>query len=104
MSDVDPEGTPRQRMTKLLTGTRRTAYQLAQLLGIPERGVEEHLSHVVKTVARDPVRRFVLEPSACLGCGFLFRDRARLTKPCRCPKCRSEQISPPRFGIEAVGR
>ena len=70
-----PEQTPRQRIIDLLTDTRMTTDQLARMLGIPERQVEEHLVHVVKTVARDRSRRFILEPSMCLDCGFMFRDR-----------------------------
>lgn len=92
--------TPRQRMIELLTGTRRSSHQLAQLLAIPERQVEEHLSHVVKTIARDRARRFILEPSVCPDCGYVFRDRTKLTRPSRCPVCRGEGITPPRYGIE----
>jgi transcriptional regulator len=93
--------TARQRMVELLTGSRLSSYQLAQLLGIPERQVEDHLAHVVKTVARDRHKRFVLEPSACQDCGFVFRERRRLTRPGRCPRCRSEGITAPRYGIDA---
>jgi transcriptional regulator len=95
-----PDRTPRQRLIELLTGTRLTSYQLAQMLGIPERQVEEHLTHIVKTLARDRSRRFVLEPSTCPDCGFVFRDRSRLTRPSRCPNCRGEGISCPRYGID----
>jgi hypothetical protein len=42
----------------------------------------------------------VLEPSECQDCGFVFRDRRRLTQPSRCPRCRSEATTPPRYGIE----
>jgi predicted Zn-ribbon and HTH transcriptional regulator len=69
------------------------------MLGIPERQVEEHLTHVVKTIARDKTRRFILDPARCQNCAFVFRDRTRLTSPSRCPQCRSEAISTPRFGI-----
>jgi transcriptional regulator len=93
--------TARQRMVELLTGSRLSSYQLAQLLGIPERQVEDHLGHVVRSVARDRHKRFVLEPSACQDCGFVFRERRRLTKPSRCPRCRSEGITAPRYGIDA---
>jgi hypothetical protein len=93
--------TMRQRLVGLLTGSRLSSYQLAQFLGIPERQVEDHLGHVVKTIARDRDRRFVLEPSCCQDCGFVFRDRKRLTRPSRCPHCRSESISAPRYGIDA---
>ena len=98
---LPPERTVRQRMIELLTDTRLSSYQLAQLLGIPERRVEEHLPHIVKTVARDRTRRFELDPSACSDCGFVFRDRTKLTRPSRCPTCRSEAVTAPRYGIDS---
>lgn len=93
------ELTPRQRIIDLITRTRLSSYQLAQMLGIPERQVEEHLTHVVKTIARDKTRRFILDPARCRDCDFVFRDRSRLTSPSRCPHCRSEAIAAPRYGI-----
>jgi hypothetical protein len=90
---LPPEQTPRQRIIDLITGTRLSSHQLAQMLGIAERQVEEHLTHVVKTIARDRTRRFVLDSSRCQDCNFAFRDRSRLTRPSRCPKCRSEAIA-----------
>jgi predicted Zn-ribbon and HTH transcriptional regulator len=95
-----PERTSRQRIIDLITGTRLSSFQLAQILGIPERQVEEHLTHVVKTIARDKTRRFILDPACCQDCDFVFRDRSRLTRPSRCPHCRSEVISAPRYGID----
>jgi transcriptional regulator len=94
------EQTPRQRIIGLITGTRLSSYQLAQMLGVPERQVEDHLTHVVKTIARDKTKRFILEPARCQDCGFVFRDRRRLTSPSRCPHCRSETIATPRYGID----
>jgi predicted Zn-ribbon and HTH transcriptional regulator len=96
----EPDLTARQRLMQLITGTLRTSRQLAELAGLPERQVEEHLAHVVRSVARDRTRRFILDPAACQNCGFVFRERTRLTCPSRCPRCRSEAISPPRYGIE----
>ena len=92
--------TARQRMIELLSGTRLSAYQLAQMLGISERQVEDHLVHVVKTIARDRERHFILEPSTCPECHFIFQDRTKLTRPSRCPRCRGESITPPRYGID----
>ncbi|MCS6328630.1 MAG: transcriptional regulator [Nitrospira sp.] len=93
------EQTSRRRMIALLTGTLLSSHQLAQLLGMPVRQVEDHMTHIVKTLARDPARTFVLEPSTCQDCTYTFRDRTRLTRPSRCPRCRSEGITSPRFGI-----
>ena len=99
----EPPLTIRQQLMRLLTGTRRSARELAELIGAPERQIEEHLAHVVRSLARDAARRFQLEPSRCHDCGFVFRERTRLTTPSRCPRCRSEAIAPPRFGIELRG-
>lgn len=98
---LPPERTPRQRIIELITGTRLSSHQLAQMVGISERQVEDHLTHVAKTIGRDRTRRFVLDPSRCQDCNFVFRERRRLTRPSRCPICRGEGITAPRYGIEA---
>ncbi|MEP6934031.1 MAG: transcriptional regulator [Nitrospirota bacterium] len=98
-----PERTPRQRIIDLIMGTRLSSHQLAQMLGIAECQVEEHLTHVVKTIARDKTRRFILAPARCQDCDFAFGDRRRLTSPSRCPHCRSEAILAPRYGIDPAG-
>jgi predicted Zn-ribbon and HTH transcriptional regulator len=95
-----PPLTIRQQLMHLLTGTQRSASELAGMIGAPEREIEEHLAHVVRSLARDTTRRFLLDPSRCHDCGFVFRERVRLTTPSRCPTCRSEAIAPPRFRIE----
>jgi predicted Zn-ribbon and HTH transcriptional regulator len=95
-----PGLTIRQQIVQLITGTLRPARQLAELIGIPERQIEDHLTHVVRSLAHDRTRRFVLDPSECQDCRFVFRERTRLTRPSRCPRCRSEAITAPRYGIE----
>jgi transcriptional regulator len=97
------ERTPRQRIVELLTGTRLSSYQLAQMLALHERQIEEHLTHVVKTISHDKTRQFILDPARCQDCDFVFRDRRRLTSPSRCPHCRSEAIAAPRYGIDLAG-
>ena len=92
--------TIRQQIVQAITGARYSARDLAHRIGVSEREVEDHLAHIGKSVARDRKGKFVLEPSICQECEYVFRGRTRLTRPSRCPKCRSEAISPPRFGIE----
>lgn len=96
---VPRDQTPRQYLMDLLAGIPRSSYELAGLVGIPERDIEDHLVHIARSVARDRMRRFVLEPSRCQDCQYVFRERTRLTRPSRCPLCRSEAISAPRFMI-----
>ena len=100
---VSPERTPRQRILDVLTGRLMSARELAEHLDVSERQVEDHLNHLVKSVRRDRNKHFLLEPSECRECGFVYRERKRLTRPSRCPRCRSEAISPPRFGVEVSG-
>lgn len=95
-----PELTPRRHLMQLLTGQLYSSRQLAGLLALSERQVEDHLLHVMRSLAGDRTRKFILEPSLCRECGFVFRERTRLTRPSRCPRCRSEAITPPRYGIE----
>jgi transcriptional regulator len=95
--------TIRQELMQLLASTRRSARELAELLAVSEREVEDHLAHVVRSLAHDRDRCFVLEPSSCRECGFLFKGRTRLKRPSRCPRCRSEAISAPRYGIDLRG-
>jgi len=91
--------TTRQRMFELLTGQELSARSLAEQLSIPVREVEDHLSHLVKTVGRQSHKQFLLIPSQCQDCRFVFKQRRRLTPPSRCPQCRSEFLSPPRYRI-----
>lgn len=94
------ETTIRQRLIDALIGTRLSTRQLAERLMVPERQIEDHLTHVVRTLAKDPARRFLMEPAFCQDCAFTFRGRTKLTCPSRCPRCRSEYIAVPRFGID----
>ncbi|NKB81748.1 MAG: transcriptional regulator [Nitrospirales bacterium] len=82
-----------------LTQRTSTSRELAELVGIPERQVEEHLPHIVKSLSRDTTRQFMQDPSTCRDCQFVFRDRTRFTTPSRCPRCRSEDIGAPQFRI-----
>jgi predicted Zn-ribbon and HTH transcriptional regulator len=92
--------TPRQRIMDLLTLSPMSSQQIAAIVKLSERQVEEHLVHITKSLARDLSLRFVLEPPNCRDCDFVFRDRQRLTRPSRCPRCHSEAITDPRYSIE----
>lgn len=99
-----PPRTSRQQIMQTITGVRCSARDLAHRLALPERQIEEHLAHIARTLARDRTRCFVMEPAACQSCGFVFRSRTRLTRPSRCPRCQSEQISAPRYEIQLRAR
>lgn len=79
-----------------------SARELSERCGVSQREVEAHLPHVLRSLAAAGVPVEVAVPH-CLGCGFAFVERERVTRPSRCPKCRSERISPPRYRVLATG-
>lgn len=90
--------TIREQLIDLLLAGEYDALDISQLLRIQEKEVYLHLPHIAKSLIPRKQRLKVI-PAACLSCGFSFRDRARLNKPGRCPRCRSERIRSPRFSI-----
>jgi predicted Zn-ribbon and HTH transcriptional regulator len=74
------------------------ARELSQELGIKEREVYDHLAHVERSVAASAVE-FIVTPSQCLLCGYVFEGRRRLTRPGRCPQCKRSKLQNPSFRI-----
>ncbi len=93
--------TIRQRVIALLAAERVTAREISIQVGIPEREVYGHLEHIRRTLHQEG-REFTLVPAECLGCGFVFNKRERLTRPGRCPLCRHEHLLEPLFAIGAT--
>ena len=83
----------RQRMVEIMRLRPVTTREMADLLGIHERAVLEHLEHVIRS------QQVTIEPARCRNCEFLFKDRRRLSNPSRCPKCKNEWIERPRFYV-----
>jgi len=95
------ELTVRQRIAEVLLGGPLTAREISKAVGISEKEVLSHLPHVARSAENQdsPRVKFVVEPSRCLECGFVFRKRERLRTPSKCPVCRSEEITETRFYI-----
>ncbi len=70
--------------------------EISQLFRIREREALDHLQHIAKSAHP---RKFSMAPAQCKRCGFIFKKRDRLSAPSRCPLCRSESITPPRYQI-----
>jgi hypothetical protein len=90
--------TLRRQITALLHDQEMDARDLSRELGLKEKEVYEHLAHVERSVAAAG-GRFIMTPSRCLLCGYVFADRRRLTRPGRCPRCRRFKIMNPTFRI-----
>ena len=88
----------RHRIIALLRAREMDARELSRELGIKEKEVYDHLVHVERSAAATSAT-FILTPSQCLLCGYVFEDRRRLTRPSRCPKCKRSKLQSPSFRI-----
>ncbi len=92
-------GTIRQKMIFLLEEENLGVRDLSQALGISEKDAYAHLEHIQRSVSTKG-KNLVMTPCECLSCGYVFKDRNRVKKPGRCPKCRQSQIQGAMFKIE----
>ena len=88
--------TLRKRIAEVLENESLDVREISQRFHLREKEVLDHLQHIARSVRGG---RFIMEPASCERCGFSFKKRERLSKPSRCPVCRSEQILSPRFQI-----
>jgi len=91
--------TLRKKIAEALEGESLDLREISKLFGIKEKEALDHLVHIEKSVHHSA---FTVEPASCQECGFSFKKRNRLSTPSRCPVCKSEHISPPRFKINNV--
>ncbi len=110
MSAKRPEPAPpargatvREELRAALIDGPATARELSARAGLREKDVVEHLEHLARSLEHRG-EQLVVEPAACIACGFVFRSRERLTRPGACPSCRSTRIDPPSFRIERAER
>ena len=91
--------TIRQQIVALLTVEEMDARQLSREVGVKEKDVYEHLSHIARTTAAKG-SQLMITPSECLHCGYVFKDRKRFTRPSRCPRCRQSRLTTPTYRIK----
>ena len=90
--------TIRRQIIEALKENNLSALELSQLIGIREREVYDHLDHIKRTISRKG-ENLIVTPSSCLKCGYTFAQRARLTKPSRCPLCKGTRLTRPTYRI-----
>jgi len=99
--------TRREKILEILRSSNRplTVVEIAERLGIRDtrslKEIYEDLKHVGKTLYRETSGRetLVMIPSRCLRCGYVFKERTKIKRPSKCPKCKSERVSEPSFMI-----
>jgi len=92
------EGTIRRQIIDLLTAESLGVRELSQELHQSEKEIYAHFEHIERSL-RAEGKRLVIEPPACLSCGFVFEDRTRPQPPGRCPRCKKTHIRRPRYRI-----
>ena len=96
------QATIRGELRAVLREALFTAREISARVGISEKDVAEHLEHLSRSL-KPGGDRLEIEPPRCHACGFVFKDRTRLGKPSRCPRCKGERLAPARYGIVSVG-
>ncbi len=91
--------TVRQEIMDNIRGRTLSAKDISVLVRIPEKEVCGHLEHIRMSMGRGG-HELLVTPAQCRKCGFEFKKRDRLTKPGKCPVCRSEAIEEPLFSIK----
>ncbi|MBR9982000.1 MAG: transcriptional regulator [Desulfatitalea sp.] len=90
--------TLRQQITTMLEQRPLDLRQLSEALGLREKELLTHLPHVARSVAARK-GRWTVVPAECIGCGYTFRDRRRLSPPTRCPRCKASRIHGPWYQV-----
>jgi predicted Zn-ribbon and HTH transcriptional regulator len=93
--------TIRQKIIDLLNRREMDVRQLSGQVGIQEKEVIEHLSHISRSLAVKG-KKLTIRPAECLICGYVFKKRQRFTRPGRCPRCKKSRLLSPAFYIKDV--
>jgi transcriptional regulator len=83
---------------EILSAEPRSASSLARELGLSRRDVEDDLRHMIRS-ARAAGHRVIVEPARCRACGYVF-GQEKLSKPGKCPACRSTWLFEPQVRVE----
>ena len=86
-------------ITLLLNNPLRLS-EIARLYGVPVKDVAEDVTHLRKTLKQSAYRLHVT-PAECRKCSFVF-SAEKLSKPSKCPQCRSTWLEEPVLQISEI--
>lgn len=88
--------TRRQEIIALLHENAISAQDLANFYKVELWEIIEDLEHIKLTIKH----KLKIIPAKCNHCGFVFKERSKIKKPSKCPKCKYEDIKPALFKIK----
>ncbi len=88
--------TRREEIIEKLSKRAESAYQLANYYKVELKEILEDLDHMAKSTKPRKLKQI---PARCKHCGFIYKERSKVKKPSRCPRCRSERIQAQLFRI-----
>jgi len=92
----------RKNLIDMLLGNPLTVSQIAQLVDESPSRVADDLNHLFRSLKHTEYKA-VVDPARCRACGFEFSG-LKLTKPSKCPECKSTWVQEPKIGIERKTR
>ena len=87
----------RKELIDILLDNPMGIKEIAHLLEMPVKQVEDDIQHLHKSIKHMNYRMQII-PARCLKCDFHFH-KDKLHKPSRCPVCHGTWIEGPRIGI-----
>jgi predicted Zn-ribbon and HTH transcriptional regulator len=91
----------RKDLLHVLADRPRSVSSIARELGLQRGDVEDDLRHLIRS-ARAAGHQIVIEAARCRVCGFEF-DESRLSRPGKCPSCRSTRVLEAQVRVVLVG-
>ncbi len=89
--------TRRQQIIEILQENKQSAQQLANYFQTELKDIIEDLQHIEKSIKP---KKLKIMPAHCKSCNFVFKERSKVSKPSKCPSCRSEWIEAQMFSIQ----
>ncbi|MHC3438864.1 transcriptional regulator [Natrialbaceae archaeon A-gly3] len=94
----EADETTRRRILEAIREEPATPVELADRFDLTPAAVMRHVEHVSRSVDSSS-EAFLVAPPTCQECGFDRFDDL-LNRPSRCPECKSESVTEPRYAIE----
>ncbi len=92
----------RKDLIDILLNHPHTLEELAELLEVKPKDVEDDLRHLLRSLRHQPYKAVIIPPR-CRQCGFDRFKSEKLHKPSRCPECKGTFVEAPQIMLKRSG-